>query len=177
MGRPRTNESNWWRGEGEEVEHEAMKVLTATATATLRRLDPRGSNFVEVGDLISEGWLRSMRYCKEAGQWDALRCMMHMRESYWRLRSRMFVAGKSARRMRVSDDYPLVCRRGQWGVRCLDLWDMIQVRCRPACRRMVLARWEGRGRREVACQEGVSGETVRLRCLAVRRALESDGIF
>lgn len=173
MGRPRTNESNWWRGEGDEVEQEAMRVLTATAKATLRRLDPGKTNFVEVGDLISEGWLRSMRYAGGLSQWEPLRCLKHMTEEYLRLRHRSFACSRNREHgmVRLSDDYPLECRRGVWGVRCLDLWEFVRVGCTPRQRRMILSRWEGRGRREIAEREGVSGETVRLESAAARKRL------
>ena len=176
MGRPRTNESNWWRGEGEEVEHEAMKVLTATAKVTLRRLDPDGTNFVEVGDLISEGWLRSMRYATSLSQWEPLQCLKHMGEEYRRLRYRSFSCSRNRELgiVRFSDDYPLECRRGLWGVRCLELWDVVCVRCTPRQQRIVLARWEGRERREIADREGLSGEMVRLEAVKVRNALKAD---
>ena len=78
--------------------------------------------------------------------------------------------------VRLSEDYPLECRRGQWGVRCLDLWDLIRVRCTPRQRRMVLARWEGRERREIAGQEGLSGETVRLETVEVRKHLANENL-
>jgi len=176
MGRPRSNESNWWRGEGEEVEQEAMKVLTATAKTTLRRLDPQRSNFVEEGDLISEGWLTSMRYAVDGlQQWEARFCMQHMMEEYRRLRHRSFSCSRNRGQIvRLSDDYPLVCHRGRWGVRCLDLWDLICARSTPRQRRMVLARWEGREWREIADQEGVSRETVRLETVEVRRRMVKD---
>jgi len=175
MVRPRTNESNWWRGEGEEVEHEAMKVLTATAKVTLKKLDPKRSNFVEVGDLISEGWLRSMRYAAGLSQWEPLQCLKHMMEEYRRLRYRRFSSNRNQDEIvLVSDDYPLVWNRSYWGVRCLDLWDLIRVRCTPRQRRMVLARWEGCERREIADREGVSGETVRLEAVETRRQIGSE---
>ena len=176
MGRTRTNESNWWRGEGEEVEKEAMKVLESTAKTTLKRLDPRRTNFVEVGDLISEGWLRSMRYAASLSQWEPLQCLKHMMEEYRRLRHRSFSCSRNREpgMVRLSDDYPLECRRGVWGVRCLDLWDLIRVRCTPRQRRMVLARWEGRDRKEVAEREKVSPETVRLETVEVRKHLANE---
>ena len=176
MGRTRTNESNWWRGEGEEVEQEAMKVLESTAKTTLKRLDPRRTNFVEVGDLISEGWLRSMRYAASLSQWEPLQCLKHMMEEYRRLRHRSFSCSRNREpgMVRLSEDYPLECRRGQWGVRCLDLWDLIRVRCTPRQRRMVLARWEGCERREIADREGVSCETVRLEAVKTRRQIGSE---
>ena len=180
MGRTRTNESNWWRGEGEEVEQEAMKVLTATAKTTLRRLDPDRSNFVEEGDLISEGWLTSMRYAVGGlQQWEARFCMQHMMEEYWRLRHRSFACSRNRGQIvRLSDDYdyPLVWNGSYWGVRCLDLWDLIRVRCTPRQRRMVLARWEGRDRKEIAGQEGLSGGSVRLAPVEVRKHLVNENL-
>jgi len=86
MARPLTNRSNWWRGADEETERKAMQILTATAKLTLARFDPV-SQYVTVGDLISEGWLRVMRYrpqCSPAAQ--AYRCMREMAARYWRLR-------------------------------------------------------------------------------------------
>jgi len=177
MGRSRTNESNWWRGEGEEVEAEAMEVLTATAKATLRRMDPGRSNFVEVGDLISEGWLRSMRYAEGLTKWEPWQCLTHMREEYLRLRFRSFSCSRRQPGMdRISDDYPLECHRGQWGVRCLDLWDAIRTRCTPRQRRIVLARWQGFSRKEAAGQVGLtSTESVRLECRKVEQSLAGVG--
>lgn len=172
MGRPRTNESNWWRGEGEEVEQEAMKVLTATAKTTLRRLDPGRTNFVEEGDLISEGWLRSMRYAEGLTAWEPWQCLKHMAEEYRRLRHRSFACSRNRGQMvRLSDDYPLVWNRSHWGVRCLDLWDLIRVRCTPRQQRVIVSRWEGRSRQEIASGEGVSIETVRLDTAAVRKQM------
>ncbi len=179
MGRTRTNESNWWRGEGEQVEQEAMKVLESTAKTTLKRLDPKRSNFVEVGDLISEGWLRSMRYAEGLTAWEPWQCLKHMAEEYRRLRHRSFACSRNRREVvRLGDDYdyPLVWNGSYWGVRCLDLWDLIRVRCTPRQRRMVLARWEGRERREIAGQEGLSGETVRLETVEVRKHLANENL-
>jgi len=157
------------------VEQEAMKVLTATAKTTLRRLDPQRSNFVEVGDLISEGWLRSMRYAEGLTAWEPWQCLKHMAEEYRQLRHRRFSCSRNRGQIvRLSDDYPLVWNRSHWGVRCLDLWDLIRVRCTPRQRRMVLARWEGRDRKEIAGQEGLSGETVRLETVEARKHLANE---
>ncbi len=173
MGRPRTNHSNWWRGENEEIERQAMAVLTATAQATLRQMDPGRSNFVEVGDLISEGWLRSMRYARQLEKWEPLHCMKHMREEYLRLRFRSYSASYNHQHptLRISDDYPLIYHRSQWGVRCLDIWDMVQVRCTPRQRRVVLHRWRGYSRTEIARRLGLSGESVRLERVHIRGLL------
>ncbi len=174
MGRPRTNHSNWWRGESDEVEQQAMAVLTATAKATLRRMDPDKSNFVEVGDLISEGWLRSMRYARRLEKWEPLRCMKHMRTEYLRLRFRAFssVGGQPCRIVRISDDFPLVYHGGKWGTQCLELWDLVQTRCTVRQQLIVLERWRGSGRNEAAKRIGISGESVRLEHLRIRRALK-----
>lgn len=175
MARPRTNESNWWRGEGEEVEQEAMKVLTAAATVTLSRLDPQRSNFVEVGDLISEGWLTSMRYAVGGlQQWEARYCVQHMTRAYIHLRHRRFSCSRNRNHplVALSDDYPLECRRGQWGTRCLDLWDAILVRCTPRQRRIVVARMMGSTLQEAAEQVGLtSAEMARLEMCKVRKEL------
>ena len=172
MARPRTNESNWWQGEGEEAERAAMKILVAAAKVTLRKMDPGRTNFVEVGDLVSEGWLCSMRYATHLGNWASLHCMMHMRQQYIRLKRRIFSQSRNRPMTRTSDDYPLLCHKGQWGSRCLDIWDAIETRCTPRQQRIAAARWQGYTRIEAAQQEGLtSAESVRLELHQVRQAL------
>jgi hypothetical protein len=180
MAKPVTNRRNWWGGGDEELEAEVMGMLVDLARYVLRQVDPRHSNYVDVDELVAEAWLHSVRYLDGFDRGDLLNCIGPMKQEYCRLRYRFFSRSRSRKHpvAQISDDYPLVCHRGQWGVRCLDIWDSIRSRCTPRQREIVLSRWEGRERAESGRRVGVSSpETVRQECLAVRRLVEGDGII
>lgn len=178
MGRPRTNRSNWWRGENEKIEKQAMNILEATAKTVLKQLDPKQTNFVEVGDLISEGWLTSMRYAVDGLQkWEARFCMQHMKEAFIHMKYRRFSCSRNRNHplIHLSDNYPLIYHKSGWGMKCLDLWDFIKVKTTKRQKGIILMKWMGWRAKDTTKQAGVtSKETVRLEMVKVRKELKGE---
>lgn len=80
MPKKPNKEFHYWHKE------EGLKILKAAAITTLHRCKDH-SNFVEVGDLISEGWLKSFRYIKEDKQlkWQPIHSRQAMQKARLRL--------------------------------------------------------------------------------------------
>jgi hypothetical protein len=86
MARPITNYSNWWR---EEDEKDLIELLTGCAILVLNQYNEAKDHTIEAEDLISEGWLRVLRYgnfdraSRKATAW---RLCREMKRSYWRMK-------------------------------------------------------------------------------------------
>jgi len=158
----------------------AMRVLVAVAKKTLSRLGDR-SGMVEEGDLISEGWLRSMRYAKNERQrkWQPFYLHLHMFYSYNRLRRFWHDGGRSGRDFpngrvdfEVAADSEIYHEED--GYR--DLWDAIEVYCTEREMEVIRLREKGMSYREVGMRLGVSGERIRQILVRIRQKLLVGGI-
>jgi hypothetical protein len=86
MARPITNRNNWWR---EEDEKSLIEMLTGCAVLTLQQCGGCENHQVEVGDLISEGWLKVLRYGnfdKASRKTTAWRLVREMKVAFWRMK-------------------------------------------------------------------------------------------
>jgi len=145
-GRPLRDRSNFWKEDG-------IYILKRAACDVLRKKDPTAlssnpdptssSSYVTMEDLISEAWIRSFRRGSEATlKKQMIWAKTHMYQAYGELRYEKihqkvphFVCRFSElgndKSMVTSDDFLLTRDKNDsyWGVRCLDIWDMIQKRC------------------------------------------------
>lgn len=148
-----------------------MWILKAAARRVLRRMDPDGRGFVTEGDLISEGWARSLRYGRDdTMSRQLIWCIKHMMTAWRELSFEQAYTGSRPRITRLSDDYPLEHADGQYGTRCIELWDLIQARCTRRQREVLERRLAGETIREVGDGLGVTHQCV---SITQRRAAEA----
>ena len=148
-----------------------MWVLKAAARRVLRRMDPDGRGYVTEGDLISEGWARSVRYgCDDTMGKQLIWCVKHMMTAWRELSFEQAYTGSRPTITRLSDDYPLERADGQYGTRCIELWDLIETRCSRRQKQVLQARLTGETVREVGQRLGVTHQCV---SITQRRAFEA----
>ncbi|MBN1361074.1 MAG: hypothetical protein JW993_10795 [Sedimentisphaerales bacterium] len=140
-----------------------MWVLKAAARRVLRRMDPDGRGYVTEGDLISEGWARSVRYgCDGTMGKQLIWCVKHMMTAWRELSFEQAYTPCRPQITHLSDDYPLERPDGQDGPRCVDLWDLIEAKCSRRQRQVLERRFAGETLREVGQQLGVTHQSVSL---------------
>ena len=149
-----------------------MQILTVAARTVLRQMTTRGHNYVTEGDLISEGWLGSMRHGSDdtsSGGHFAM-AVRKMRNAWrWLEHEQCYVQKRpKIRPWPDSDDEThldrvaaLACDDGQWGTRCIDIWDYIGSRTNARTQDILRQRTETRNDPEIACRIGLTRERVR----------------
>ena len=134
-------------------------------------MDPDQRGFVTEGDLISEGWARSVRYGSDETMGKQLIwCVKHMMTAWLELSFEQPYARARPHITRLSDDYPLECVDSRYGTRCIDLWDLIDARCSRRQKQVLELRLTGRTMREVSQSMGVTHQCV---SSTERRAIEA----
>lgn len=166
MARPRIRKAGYWR-------EDAIWILKAAARRVLRRMDPDGRGFVTEGDLISEGWARSVRYgCDDTMGKQLIWCIKHMMTAWRELSFEQAYTRSRPRITHLSEDYPLEHAGGQYGMRSVDLWDLIDTRCSKRQKQVLERRLAGETIREVGQKLGVTHQCV---SATQRRAIEVLG--
>ncbi len=164
MGRPRISKARYWT-------EDAMWVLKAAARRVLRRMDPEGRGFVTEGDLISEGWARSVRYGSDGTMNKQLIwCVKHMMTAWRELSFEQAYTGSRPRMTPLSDDFPLERPDAQHGAQYVELWDLIEARCSRRQQQVLERRLAGHTVREVGERLGVTHQCI---SLTQRRAVEA----
>jgi RNA polymerase sigma factor (sigma-70 family) len=163
----RTNE--WWDG--------AYGVLEASAKLALDRLGDY-SNFVEVGDLISEGWLKSVRYADtdHERQWQAWYLRKHLRRVYCRLQWIHYLTKCRNLGNRLPFEVAERVESFDHDLACVDLWQDIRQFCTEEELEIIRMRVARMTYREIGHVFGLSAERIRQRLTAIRNKLISGGI-
>jgi hypothetical protein len=157
-GRPLKDRSHYWHEDG-------MKILGKAAHEVISAYDYRHTNFVEAGDLISEGWIRSFRRGRDE---DLRKTMLWAKKTminaFFELRDEQVYKQHQLHPHSIHEIvkyFPLVYNQGQWGVRCIDLWDLIVHRV-PGRHQLIIANDAcGRGTRQSADDLGITQQAVR----------------
>jgi len=173
MGRPLRDRSNFWTEEG-------MWILKKAATDVLRVLDPAAMNpnsptrrIVELDDLINEVWLRSFRRGDQKTLGKQFLWSKHHVWRAWReLRFEQSHTQGRPTQVRFSTDFPLVCDHGDWGTRCLDLWDYIGTKTTCQQRVAIANRAAGYLDTDTACDEQVTSQAIAHRVSVARHAMK-----
>jgi len=155
----------WWDG--------AYSVLEAVAVRTLNSIGDH-SNMIEVGDLISEGYLYSVRYATNAGQkkWQALYLMKHMGRAYNRLQKRYRYTQKPTLQKQMPfETAEILTGRDDNTYKYFDLWQTLYDFCTPYERDLLLDRIAGMTLREIGNKHGLSRERIRQKIKVVRERL------
>lgn len=148
-----------------------MWVLKAAARRVLRRMDPDGRGYVTEGDLISEGWARSVRY----GRDDTMRkqliwCVKHMMTAWRELSFEQVHTSSRPQITRLSDDHLLEGVDGEYVSRCIELQDLIEARCSERQKQVLEGRLAGETVRELGNRLGVTHQCI---SITQRRAFQA----
>lgn len=176
MGRPLRRRCSYWHESG-------LEILRKPAQQVLRRMEKFRSNFVTEDDLINEAWLYSFRYGDDATLGVQAFCAkLHMKQSWIKLRYERPFAKKRIHTtplytIKESDDYPLVCVDGQWGIQCIDIDDFLGHTLTRNQSIVVKHMMEAESKEQVGRELGVSGAAVGQTLGRVRRRLERTPRF
>lgn len=155
----------------------ALEQLTAAAVNMLKFLGDFSNN-IEVGDLISEGWIRSVRYADDdrKRQWQPYYLPRHLYQEYKRI-TRPWTRTKNRRlgsKLQLDDSIDVADSVDYAG--CYDLWESIEVLCTLQEREIIGMRASGMTLGEIGHQLGFSGERVRQKLERARLRLQAGGI-
>ena len=122
MGKPIIHSHQYWHPAGE-------CILKRAAHEVLYKYDPQQHGFVTIEDLMAEAWLRSFRHgCDDTLHRQLLWSKRHMQTAYRELMwEQTYKQERPTKQVEVSTR--LECRKGQWVVRALDLFDQIIAHC------------------------------------------------